>query len=145
MDVLYGQRTSFPQKKNLRNEWVLIDAAEMIVGRLASKIAFRLQGKHLSSYAPGFLLGDCIVIINADLAKFTGSKITKKEYHRHSGYFGGLKTKKLKKIEMKEALYLAIKGMLPKTKFSNKLSTRLRIFSGDKHGMEAQKLIPVKI
>ena len=145
MDILYGQRTSFPQKKNLRNEWFLVDATKMIVGRLASKIAFRLQGKHLSSYAPGFLSGDCIVVINADQAKFTGSKIADKTYHRHSGYIGGLKTRKLKDIEMKEALYLAIKGMLPKTKCGNKLSTRLRIFSGDKHGMEAQKLMSIKI
>ena len=145
MDVLYGQRTSFPKKKDLRKEWVLIDAHGMVAGRLASKIAFRLQGKHLPSYAPGFLSGDCVVVINADQVSFTGSKIDKKEYRKHSGYFGGLKTRKLKDIEMKEALYLAIKGMLPKTKVGKKLATRLRIFSGTEHKMEAQMPTPIKV
>ena len=143
MDVLYGQRTSFPQQKHLRKDWVVVDATNAIVGRLASGVAGRLLGKHLSSYTPGFLSGDCVIIINADKARFTGSKAEQKEYRKHSGYFGGLKTKKLKDISMKEALYSSIRGMLPKTKFANKLSTRLRIFPDEKHGMDAQK--PVKI
>ena len=143
VDVLYGQRTSFPQQKHLRKDWVVVDATNAIVGRLASGVASRLLGKHLSSYTPGFLSGDCVIVINADKARFTGLKAEQKEYRKHSGYFGGLKTKKLKDIQMKEALYFSIRGMLPKTKFGNQLTTRLRIFSDEKHGMDAQK--PVKI
>ncbi len=145
MDILYGQRTSFPQKTDLRNKWFLIDATDMVAGRMASKIVIRLLGKHLSSYTPGFLSGDCIVVINANKARFTGLKMENKEYHKHSGYIGGLKTKKLKDIEMKEAIYLAVKGMLPKTKFGNKLFDRLRIFSDEEHSMKAQKPVPIKI
>ena len=139
MDILYGQKTSFVKKKDIGHSWVFVDATGMIAGRLASKVVHRLLGKHRANYTPGFLSGDCVVIINANRVVFTGSKEEQKKYHKHSGYIGGLKTKKLKEISKEKAIFEAINGMLPKTKFGNKLAARLRIFPEDRHNLTAQK------
>ena len=139
MDVLYKQKTTFPKKIDLKNQWVLVDASNQIAGRLASKVTYRLLGKYRPDYTPGALLGDSVIIINASKVKFTGSKMNQKEYIRHTGFIGGLKRKLLKDVPKDKALFYAIKGMLPKTKYGNKLLKRLRIVLGEEHPLKAQK------
>ena len=146
MDVRFGQTTWYPKQINLnRSKWILIDAENEVMGRLASKVSSILMGKNYPQYTPGALIGDCVIVINVDKMKITGHKITKKEYHNYSGYKGGLRTRVLEKIELKEALMIAIKGMLPKNARSRHLLTRLRLFSDATHNMEAQKPIVYKI
>ena len=139
MDVIYKQRTTFPKKSDLMNRWVVVDASNQIAGRLASKVVSRLLGKHRPNYTPGALLGDSVIIINAGKIKFTGSKMTQKQYITHTGFIGGLKRKKLKDIPKNKALLYAIKGMLPKTKYGHRLLKRLRIVPGEEYSLKAQK------
>ena len=139
MDVLYGQKSTFPQAKN---DWVLIDAKDQVLGRLASKVVTRLLGKHKVDYRPGVLMGDRVVIINAEQAKITGNKIDQKEYIWHSGHIGGLKRRKMKDqmaMAPEKIMLEAIKGMLPKTKLGKKLLTHVRVFAGAEHDLKAQK------
>ena len=140
MDPLYGQRSS-ATKPSKDAVWLLIDATNKTLGRMTSEVAMRLQGKHKPIYQPGVVCGDQIVIINADKIYLSGNKAEQKDYYRHSGYSGGLKTRKLKKqMEMssEKVILDSIKGMLPKTKFGNKLLKRVRVFTGAEHNLQAQ-------
>lgn len=142
MDIMYGQRTTHTKTPQGSGKWVVIDATEKVLGRLSSRVAFVLMGKNKAKYQPGVLAGDKVIIINAANIKVSGDKMNQKLYHWHSGYFGGLKTRTMKK-QMDAApdkiLYEAIKGMLPKNKYGRKLLTRVRIFQGSDHGMDSQK------
>jgi len=147
MDPLYGQRTTYPKKETLNSDWVVIDAADQILGRLASQIATVLQGKNKPNFQPGVPVGDRVVVINAAKVKISGSKVDQKVYHHHTGYMGGLKTISMRdKMENKpeDVITSAVKGMLPKNNFARKLMTRIRVFADEKHGMEAQNPKPLK-
>lgn len=147
MDPLYGQRTTYPKKESLDSDWVLIDANEQVLGRLASQIAFVLQGKNKPNYQPGVPVGDRVVVINAAKVKISGNKIDQKVYHHHTGYIGGLKTVSMRsKMDEKpeDVIKAAVKGMLPKNNFSRKLMTRIRVFADEKHELEAQNPQPLK-
>ncbi|MDH4199856.1 MAG: 50S ribosomal protein L13 [Spirochaetia bacterium] len=142
MDPLYGQRTTHTKAPQDGGKWVIIDATDKIMGRLASRVASILLGKTKPQFMPGVVAGDRVIIINAANVKTTGDKVNQKLYHWHSGYFGGLKTRTMKKQMEKvpdKILYEAIKGMLPKNTHGRKLLTRVRIFQGNAHGMDAQK------
>ncbi len=145
MDIHYRQGTSFPKQSDLSFKWVLLDASKQVTGRVASYVAGRLLGKHLPLHTPGSLIGDSVVIINADEIVFTGKKKDQKIYRHYSGYRGGLKTKKLKDIPSSVALMYAIKGMLPKNRYGRKLLKRVRIFSNNNHNMHAQSPVTVAI
>ena len=125
-----------------KEKWYLVDAEGLIVGRLASVVASRLRGKHNPLYTPHVDMGDSIIVINAEKIIFTGKKLDKKCYYRHSGYIGGLTTtiaKDMLKNKPENVIRLAVKGMLPKNSLGRKLLTKLRIYAGDKHPHTAQQ------
>ena len=135
--------TNFVKKSELKNEWYLIDGNNAVVGRLATIIAKILRGKHKTTYTPHMDNGDFVVVKNIENIKFTGKKFTNKKYYRHTGYPGGIKETTPEKLHAKkpgEALKLPVKRMLPGGPLAKKQLTKLKMYSGDKHPHEAQKL-----
>jgi len=121
--------------------WCVVDASGAVLGRLATTIASRLQGKHNPLYTPHVDTGDWIVVINADKVMLTGRKLDQKNYYRHSGYVGGLKTttaRELKDKRPEDLVRFAVKGMLPKNKLGRKQFKKLKVYTGDQHPHEAQ-------
>jgi large subunit ribosomal protein L13 len=119
-----------------------VDAENAILGRLASTVAARLRGKHNPLFTPHVDTGDWIIVINADKVALTGKKWDKKNYYRHSGYIGGLKTitaKKLMEKRPEDLIRFAVKGMLPKNRLGRKLFKKLKVYSGKQHPHEAQQ------
>ncbi len=140
MDTL-SYKTKSANKETVTKEWVLIDAENEILGRLASKAAFLLRGKHKPSYTPHVDCGDNVVIINADKINLSGNKWDDKEYVRHSGYPGGQRTTTAKELMVKKPTAMvekAIKGMLPKNKLGSALFRNLYVYAGSEHKQEAQ-------
>lgn len=135
-------KSCFVRKEDVKKEWVVIDATNQIVGRLASKVAYILRGKHKPSFTPHVDNGDNVIIINAEKIRFTGKKFTEKEYIRYTGYPGGQRFATPKEWMQKnptKILMHAIHGMLPKGRLGRKLNTNVRIFCGPEHNMQAQK------
>jgi large subunit ribosomal protein L13 len=125
-----------------QGRWCLVDAENAILGRLASTVAARLRGKHNPLFTPHVDTGDWIIVINADKVALTGRKWDQKNYYRHSGYIGGLKTitaKKLMEKRPEDLIRFAVKGMLPKNRLGRKLFKKLKVYSGDRHPHEAQQ------
>ena len=125
-----------------RDKWYVVDAEDAVLGRLASAIAHRLRGKHNPLYTPHVDTGDWIVVINAEKIRLTGKKMEQKNYYRHSGYIGGLKTITAKKIMEKrpeDLVRFAVKGMLPKNKLGRRLFKKLKVYTGEKHPHTAQQ------
>ena len=125
-----------------QGRWYLVDAENAILGRLASTVAARLRGKHNPLFTPHVDTGDWIIVINADKVALTGKKWDQKNYYRHSGYIGGLKTitaKKLMEKRPEDLIRIAVKGMLPKNRLGRKLFKKLKVYSGEQHPHEAQQ------
>ena len=123
------------------NKWCIVDANGAVLGRLASKIAFRLRGKHTPMFTPHVDTGDSVIVINADKIVLTGKKLKQKCYYRHSGYIGGLKTitaEKLIEKQPEDLIRFAVKGMLPKNSLGTKLLKKLKVYTGDQHPHTAQ-------
>ncbi|MFN4197336.1 MAG: 50S ribosomal protein L13 [Caldimicrobium sp.] len=134
-------KTPWVKKEEVKRNWYLIDAKNQVLGRLASKIAYLLQGKHRPDYTPHVDQADFFVIINAEKIKLTGKKLDQKIYWRHSGYMGGLKLETARQLLQKkpdQLIYLAIKGMLPKNRMRNKLLKKIKIYAGENHPHQAQ-------
>jgi large subunit ribosomal protein L13 len=135
-------RTFSAKPSDIEKKWVLIDAENMVVGRLAAIIATRLRGKHLPSFTPHMDCGDNIVVINADKVKFTGNKTKDKTYYRHTGHPGGIKETTPQKIMEgrypERVLELAVKRMMPGGPLTRKQLGNLRIYAGTEHPHEAQ-------
>lgn len=128
--------------KNLQKKWLLIDAKDKVLGRLASKIATTLMGKHKPNYVPNLKCGDFVVVINADKVKLTGNKLKNKYYYHHSGYMGGLKAKNAKTLldtYPQRVIQSAVKNMLPKNKLARHILKQLKIYKGSEHPHSAQK------
>lgn len=124
-----------------KEKWYVVDAEGAVLGRLASAIACRLRGKHNPLFTPHVDTGDRVVVINADKVVLTGRKWEKKNYYRHTGYIGGLKTvaaNKLLEKRPEDLIRFAVKGMLPKNRLGRKLFKKLKVYSGDKHPHAAQ-------
>jgi large subunit ribosomal protein L13 len=124
-----------------KGKWWFVDAKGEVLGRLATRIASRLRGKHNPLFTPHVDTGDWVVVVNADKIVLTGKKMEKKNYYRHSGYIGGLKTTTAKElIEKKpeDLIRFAVKGMLPKNRLGRKLFKKLKVYAGDKHPHHAQ-------
>ncbi len=141
MDAL-SYKTKFANKATADKEWLLVDAENEVVGRLASKVAMLLRGKHKTSYTPHADAGSNVIIINAEKVRFTGKKVTDKDYVRYTGYQGGQRFTTPKELLAKnptEILTHAIHGMLPKCRLGRTLNTNVRIFVGTDHGHEAQQ------
>lgn len=128
------------------NDWVLVDAKDQGLGRLATQVAQYLLGKHKPTYTPGVEMGDFVVVINVSLLNISKERAVTKMYHHHSGYPGGLKTVSLKDQMLRHpdrALRDAVWGMLPKNKVGRRLIKKLRIFAGSEHTHAAQKPVSV--
>lgn len=128
---------------DLTPSWHVVDADGLTLGRVSSKIAILLQGKHKPNWAPNLNSGDFVVVINAEKVRVTGNKLNQKIYYRYSGYHGGLTQKKLATVLDKtpeRVISQAVKGMLPKSKLGRKMFGRLKVYSGDSHPHEAQVL-----
>jgi|TARA_B100000073_G_C23610797_1_gene524419 large subunit ribosomal protein L13 len=129
-------------------KWFIIDAKDKVVGRLATKIATILIGKNKADFTPGNDNGDFVVVINSDSVIFTGKKLDHKFYYRNTGYPGGLRSKKARDLmndDSPEVIKKAVKGMLPKNKWQDKLISRLRVYGSDIHPHKAQKLESLEV
>jgi large subunit ribosomal protein L13 len=127
---------------DIDRKWYVVDAKGKILGRLASEIAKRLQGKNHPEYMPNMDLGDYIIVINATEIKVTGKKEDQKVYHHHSGYPGGIKTVPYKRMAAKnpgKIIEEAVRGMLPKGPLGRQMFRKMKVFSGQVHCHEAQK------
>ncbi|MCJ7773758.1 MAG: 50S ribosomal protein L13 [Desulfobacterales bacterium] len=125
-----------------QDKWWVINAEGVVLGRLASTVASHLIGKHNPLFTPHVDSGDSVVVINADKITLTGKKWDNKNYYRHSGYIGGLKTitaKRLMEKKPEDLIRFAVKGMLPKNRLGTKLFKKLKVYVGDKHPHEAQQ------
>jgi len=134
--------TFFYKGKYTDRKWYLVDAEGKVLGRLASKIARILRGKHKVIYSPHIDVGDFIVVINADKIRLTGKKADKKIYYHHTGYPGGLKSVSFRKLiqeKPERVLENAVKGMLPKNPLGRRMFKKLKVYAGDKHPHIAQK------
>jgi len=132
--------------KQLNKNWYLIDAQGQTLGRMASRIAFILQGKHKSDYIPYIDSGDFVIVINAKEVQVTGNKKNQKLYYSHSNYPGGLKVKEYKDLLEKspeKIIFKAVRNMLPDNKLRSKMIKKLKIYANDKHSHQSQK--PIKI
>ncbi len=141
-------KTQFPSKPEIERVWFVIDANDAVLGRLASKAAFVLLGKHKPSYTPFLDTGDHIIVVNAEKVRLTGAKEEQKIYKHHTGYPGGLKEAQAKKVRAEKPIRLveeAIRGMLPKTKLGKQMFRKLNVYAGDKHPHTAQKPVPLAV
>tara|TARA_B100000686_G_scaffold237566_1_gene245608 strand:- start:1427 stop:1888 length:462 start_codon:yes stop_codon:yes gene_type:complete len=133
--------TSFIKKDDIKNNWLLIDAQNAIVGRLAAYISKVLRGKNKNQYTPFMDNGDFVIVTNIEKIKFTGKKIKNKKYYRHTGHPGGIKTTTpsiLLKNKPEEVLKLAVKRMLPGGPLAKKQLSKLKIYQGTNHPHESQ-------
>ncbi len=135
-------KTASANRETVEKEWVLVDATDEILGRLASKVAKILRGKHKALFTPHVDCGDHVIIINADKIKLTGNKWEDKTYVRHTGYPGGQRFKTAEQMMAKKPTFMvekAIKGMLPKNKLGSQMYRNLRVYAGGEHPHTAQE------
>jgi large subunit ribosomal protein L13 len=135
-------RTFSPKLDDVQREWIIIDATDIVLGRLASHAAVLLRGKHKPTFAPHMDMGDFVIIINAEKVALTGAKLAQKRAYRHSGYPGGLSS--MTYIEMLEkhptrAVEKAVRGMLPKNSIGRAQLTKLKVYAGAEHPHAAQQ------
>ena len=147
MDAV-SYRTVYQNKETVKKNWLIIDAENEVLGRLSSKVAYLLRGKHKTGYTPHVDCGDNIIIINADKVKLTGKKFTDKVYKRHTGYPGGERFATPKEMQAKhpgKIIERAVKKMLPTTKLGSAVFRNLHVFEGTKHPHEAQQPKEIKL
>jgi large subunit ribosomal protein L13 len=135
-------KTVSANKATVNKRWLIIDAENMVLGRLSTAVASRLRGKHKADFTPHADCGDNIIVINTAKIKLTGRKMTEKEYVRHTGYPGGQRFASPKILMQKDATMVvkkAIHGMLPKNKLGNAIKSNLFLYAGAEHPHEAQK------
>ena len=131
----------------VEREWLLIDATDMVLGRLATEVASILKGKRKPQYTPHVDTGDFVIIINADKVRVTGNKAQSKEYYRHSGYPGGLKCETFAEAIQKHTervIEHAVYGMLPKTTLGRQMGRKLKVYAGAEHPHAAQQPREIK-
>jgi large subunit ribosomal protein L13 len=135
-------KTSIPSLAGLTREWHVIDAEEAVLGRIASKAAKILMGKHKPTYTPFLDAGDHVIVVNAAKVKLTGNKEEQKLYRRHSGYPGGLTETSARKVRASRPTRMveeAVQGMLPKSKLGKQMYRKLQVYAGPTHPHQAQK------
>lgn len=141
MDTL-SYKTKSQRKEDVERKWHIIDAEDLVLGRMSSKIATILRGKHKPSYTPHIDCGDFVIVINAEKVRFTGDKINQKEYITFSGYTGGQKRIVAKELIAKKPIRpveLAVKNMLPKGKLGRAMYRKLFVYAGTEHPHAAQQ------
>lgn len=141
-------RTFVAKAGEIPRKWFVVDANGQVLGRLASKVATILRGKHRPTFTPHVDAGDFVVVINADKIKLTGEKLTQKLYHRWSGYPGGFRSEAARHVLEKKPDFMirkAVWGMLPKNVLGRQLLTKLKVYSGTEHPHAAQKPEPLAL
>jgi large subunit ribosomal protein L13 len=136
------------KKENIDRKWYVIDAEGVTLGRLATKVATILKGKHKATYTPHVDCGDFVIVINAEKINLTGNKLNDKMYYNHSGYVGGLRERNAKTMIEKypeEMIERAVKGMLPKNSLGAQMFKKLFVYAGPEHKQQAQKPIELKV
>jgi large subunit ribosomal protein L13 len=135
-------RSYMPKEDEITREWVVLDASDQVLGRLATEAARLLRGKHKPSFTPHLDTGDFVVVVNADRIKLTGNKIDDKVYYRHTGRPGSMKTETARERMSKypeRVIQAAVWGMLPKNRLGRKLLRKLKVYGGPEHPHEAQQ------
>lgn len=133
--------TQMAKANEIQRDWIVVDAADKVFGRVITEVATILRGKNKPNFTPNVDCGDYVVVINASKAKFSGNKLEDKNYYTHSGYFGSTKTHKVSEMIEKnpEKLYkLATRGMLPKTTLGKAMLKKLKVYAGSEHPHTAQ-------
>ena len=141
-------RTYSPKPGDVNREWHVIDATDVVLGRLASQVAVLLRGKHKPIFAPHVDTGDFVIVINAEKIALTGQKLSQKMDYRHSGFPGGLRATsyvELLATNPRRAIEKAVKGMLPHNKLSDAQITKLKVYAGEAHPHSAQNPKPFEI
>ena len=141
-------RTFSPKDSDITREWHVIDATDVVLGRLASHVAVLLRGKHKPIFAPHVDTGDFVIVINADKVALSGAKLENKKAYRHSGYPGGLRAVSYGDLMAKHperAVEKAIKGMIPKNSLGRKTLSKLKVYAGPTHPHQAQQPQPYEI
>ena len=141
-------RTFSPKDSDITRRWHVIDASDVVLGRLASQVAVLLRGKHKPIFAPHVDTGDFVIVINADKVSLSGDKLQQKRAYRHSGYPGGIRATSFKDLQAKHpgrALEKAVKGMLPKNALGRKTLRKLKVYAGPDHPHQAQQPQPFQI
>ena len=135
-------KTFVPKKGEVRRDWYVIDAADVVLGRLSTRVATLLRGKHKTSFTPGLDTGDFVIVVNADKVKLTGNKWDDKRYYRHSGDPGHLHKETARELRDKSPERLvrfAVWGMLPKNRLGRQLLRKLKVYPGPEHPHQAQQ------
>lgn len=135
-------KTVSANKDSVSKEWVIVDAKDQVLGRLASQIAAVVRGKHKTNFTPHVDCGDNVIVINADKVRFTGKKMNEKVYTRHTGYPGGQRFTTPRQLLDKHPTRIiehAVKGMLPRNRLGRRLFTNLYVYAGDQHPHAAQQ------
>lgn len=141
-------KTLVPSEREIVRQWHVVDASDQVLGRVASKAAMILMGKHKPTYTKFLDTGDHVIVINAEKIKLTGAKESQKVYRRHSGYPGGLSevgAAKVRATRPARMVEQAIAGMLPKTKLGKQMYRKLKVYAGDKHPHQAQKPVELAV
>ena len=141
-------KTFSAKKEDVKRRWLIVDATDLTLGRLASEVARRLRGKHKAEYTPHVDTGDYVVVINAEKVKVTGDKLAQKVYYRHTGYPGGIRSEKLGdllKNKPEKPICEAIKGMLPKNPLGRAMFKKLKVYPGAEHPHVAQQPEPLNL
>ncbi len=141
------EKTYVVKGNDVIHEWFIVDAGGMTLGRVATRVAAVLQGKHKPTFTPSLDLGDHVIVINAEKIVVSGKRMDQKIYYRHSGYPGGLKSESLRQMmgsaRPERALTIAIKGMLPHNRHGRALFKKLKVYAGTEHPHKAQMPKPL--
>ena len=141
-------KTFTAKPASVKRDWLLVDATDKVLGRLASEVASRLRGKHKPIYTPHVDTGDYIIVVNAEKIRTTGAKLTDKMYYHHTGYPGGIKEISLEKLLQKapeRVIETAVKGMLPKGPLGRAMLRKLKVYAGPNHTHAAQQPQPLEV
>ena len=140
--------TFMEKKETVERKWYVIDAEGVALGRLATKVATVLKGKHKPTFTPHIDCGDYVIVVNAEKVKLTGNKLNDKMYYNHSGYTGGLRERNAKTMienYPEEMIERAVKGMLPKGRLGRQMYTKLFVYAGPEHKHAAQQPVELKV
>ncbi len=141
-------KTFSAKAQEVQHDWILVDAADKVLGRLASQIATRLRGKHKAIYTPHVDTGDFVVVVNAEKVRVTGNKAQDKIYYRHTGYPGGIYETNFTKLQQRHPqrlLQKAVRGMLPKGPLGYAMLSKLKVYAGATHPHSAQQPKPIDL
>ena len=140
-------KTYMAKPEDVERKWYVVDATDLVLGRLASQVAAVLRGKNKPTFTPNVDTGDHVIIVNCAKVRLTGKKLEQKMYRYHIGYIGGLKETQYKKLMAEKpefAVYNAVKGMLPKNSLGRKMIKKLRVYAGPEHNQQAQQPVELK-